>query len=198
MPVVKECRSGWPGSASTAVIQVSSWSPCRPVRILANPVTCLARASSSGQRPRRAVRALAAAGSRRAGSVRIQRVTWPGRGGAGGLGGAGRRNRAGGAGEDPAGARAGAGGGGRSGRGGQAEQAGVAVGGAVAAAVSAGGDLAVQGPDRGAALLPPLVQVRFPGVQAGCRAGGGQQGVSGGGAPVPAGDLPAQAERGGG
>src|ERR1039457_1449718 len=88
MPVVKECRSGWPGSASTAVIQVSSWSPCRLVRILANPVTCLARASSSGQRPRRAVRALAAAGSRRAGSVRIQRVTWPGRGGGGGVGGA--------------------------------------------------------------------------------------------------------------
>src|ERR1035441_2461564 len=157
MPVVKECRSGWPGSASTAVIQVSSWSPCRLVRILANPVTCLARASSSGQRPRRAVRALAAAGSRRAGSVRIQRATWPGRGGAGGLGGravGGGGGRGGGVGGDPGGGRAGAGRGGRSGRGGQAEQAGVAVGGAVAAAVSAGGDLAVQGPDRGAALAP--------------------------------------------
>src|ERR1039457_3526992 len=146
MPVVKECRSGWPGSASTAVIQVSSWSPCRLVRILANPVTCLARASSSGQRPRRAVRALAAAGSRRAGSVRIQRGNWPGRGGAGGLGGAGRGNRGGwaqggGLGGDPGGALAGAGGGGRSGGGGRAEQAGVALGGAVAAAVSVGGDL---------------------------------------------------------
>jgi hypothetical protein len=37
--VTLEIRS----AASTAVIRVSSCSPCRPVRILANSVTCLAR-----------------------------------------------------------------------------------------------------------------------------------------------------------
>jgi hypothetical protein len=116
----------------------------------------------------------------------------------GGEGGGPVGVEAGGVGQDPAGDLAGGRRGGRGRRGGQAEQAGVAVGGAVAAGVAGRGDLLVQGADAGGALVPSLAQVRFPGVQAGCAAGGGEQVPGGGGAPVPAGDLDAQAERGGG
>jgi hypothetical protein len=84
---MKERRSGW-SSALAWAIQVSSCSPCRPVRILANSVTCAVRASRCGQWARTLVRLACSDSSREAGSRRIQLVMWRTLGGAGTAGGA--------------------------------------------------------------------------------------------------------------
>src|SRR5229473_3308938 len=108
MPLAKECRSGWAGSAVTASSQASSRLPWRPVRILANSVTWPARPARSGQCAVMAARAAAPAGAG------AGRGVGAGGGGAGGGGG-------GGAGEGPGGARGGFGGGGGPGQGGEPE-----------------------------------------------------------------------------
>src|SRR5690348_13792318 len=130
MPRTKECRSGW-SSASTAVIHASRRSPCRPVRILANSVTCPARASRSGQR-------CLARASRFLVVIEVVRV-----------------------GGDPPGQVAGFGRAGNGGRGsaGLAEREYAVADGAVAAGVSAFFQLGVELDDVGASFVPPLVQV---------------------------------------
>ena len=135
-PRTKECRSGW-SSAWTAVIQSSSRSPCRPVRILANSVTWPASASRCGHRSRAFASFL----------LVVVEVA--------------------GVGEDPAGEVAGLGRAGDGGRGGarSAERQHVVADGAVAAVEAALLELGVQLADVGAALVPPLVQVRLVVVQ---------------------------------
>ena len=166
-PRAKECRSGW-SSASTAVIQSSRRSPCRPVRILANSVTWPASASRCGQR------------SRGPGELFLFVVAEVVR-----------------VGEDPAGEVAGLGRAGDGGRGGAglAERQHVVADGAVAARVAAFAELGVQLADVGAALVPPLVQVglvvvqqRWPSVP-----DLGEQLVGGGGAVEAADGLLGQA-----